>query len=65
MYLRQNPADRQAGIGLKLTKFHAILHMAMDIMHFGMPIMNFDTSSNEAGHKPMKKAVKANQKLMV
>jgi hypothetical protein len=28
MYLSQKTANRQAGMGLKLTKFHAIVHMA-------------------------------------
>jgi hypothetical protein len=30
MYLLQKTANRQAGMGLKLTKFHAIVHMATD-----------------------------------
>jgi hypothetical protein len=61
MYLLQKTANRQAGMGLKLTKFHAIVHMATDMLHFGVP-MCFDTGSDEAGHKPMKKAAKVTQK---
>jgi hypothetical protein len=57
MYLLQKTANRQAGVGLKLTKFHAIVHMATDMLHFGMP-MCFDMGSDEAGHKLMKKAAK-------
>jgi hypothetical protein len=62
MYLLRKTANRQAGMGLKLTKeFHAIVHMATDMLHFGVP-MCFDTGSNEAGHKPVKKAAKVTQK---
>jgi hypothetical protein len=61
MYLLQKTANRQAEMGLKLTKFHAIVHMAKGILHFGMP-MCFNTGSNKAGHKPMKKAAKVTQK---
>jgi hypothetical protein len=61
MYLLQKTANQQAGMGLKLTKFHAIVHMATDILHFSMP-MCFDMGSNKAGHKPMKKAAKVTQK---
>jgi hypothetical protein len=35
--------------------------MATDILHFGMPNC-FDTGSDKAGHKPMKKAAKFTQK---
>jgi hypothetical protein len=48
-------------MGLKLTKFYAIVHMGTDIFHFGVP-MCFDTGSDGAGHKPMKKAAKVTQK---
>jgi hypothetical protein len=58
MYLLQKTANQQAGMGLKLTKFHAIVHMATDILHFCLP-MCFDTGSYEAGHKPMKKGGKS------
>jgi hypothetical protein len=60
MYLLPKTANRQAGMGLKMTKFHAIVHMATDMLHFGVP-MCFDTGSDEAGHKPMKKAEKVTQ----
>jgi hypothetical protein len=61
MYMLRKTANRQAGMGLKLTKFHAIVHMANDMLHFGVPL-NFDTGSDEAGHKPMKKAAKVTQR---
>jgi len=61
MYLIRKVADRQKGMGLKITKFHAITHMADDILFFGTP-MCFDTGSDEAGHKPAKIAAKVTQK---
>ena len=48
-------------MGLKITKCHAITHMAQDIADFGVP-MNFGTGSDEAGHKSSKSAAKATQK---
>jgi hypothetical protein len=53
IYLLRKTANGQAGMGLKLTKFHAKVHMATEILHFGMP-MCFDTGSQEAGHKRRK-----------
>jgi hypothetical protein len=32
----QSTANRQAGMGLKIMKFHAIGHMADDIINFGV-----------------------------
>ena len=61
MYLVKKTARRTKGMGLKIVKFHAIMHMALDIMRFGVP-MNFDTGSDEAGHKPSKTAAKVTQK---
>jgi len=61
MYLVRKVASRQKGMGLKLTKFHAILHIADDILNFGVP-MEVDTGSNESGHKPTKTAAKLTQK---
>jgi len=61
MYLVRKVAQRQKGMGLKLTKFHAILHIADDILNFGVPL-EVDTGSNESGHKPTKTAAKLTQK---
>ena len=61
MALMGRVANRQAGMGLKITKFHTIVHYADDIINFGVP-MNFDTGSDEAGHKPTKIAAKTTQK---
>jgi hypothetical protein len=42
-------------------KFHGIIHMADDIMNFGVP-MNYDMGSDESGQKPAKAAAKVTQK---
>ena len=61
MYLIKKVSRRVKGMGLKITKYHAIMHMADDILNFGVP-MEFDTGSNESGHKAEKKAAKLTQK---
>lgn len=61
MFLIKKVGRRSKGMGLKLMKFHGIVHMVDDILHFGVP-MEFDTGSNEAGHKPSKVASKLTQK---
>ena len=48
-------------MGLNIVKFHSIVHMTQDILNFGVP-MEFDTGSNESGHKSTKKAAKLTQK---
>lgn len=42
MYLVRKVADRKKGMGLKLMKFHGILHMAEAILNFGVPL-EYDT----------------------
>jgi hypothetical protein len=61
MYLMKKVAKWSTGMQLKLTKFHGIVHMAEDILNFGVP-MEFDTGSNESGHKPTKTAARLTQK---
>ena len=61
MYLFRKVGNRSSGMGLKLSKFHAIVHMSEDILNFGVP-MEFDTGSNESGHKATKKAAKLTQR---
>jgi len=61
MYLIRKVANRQAGMGLKIVKFHAIVHMADDMIKFGVP-MNFDPGSDESGHKATKTATVVTQK---
>ena len=61
MYLMRKVGNRTEGMGLKIIKFHAILHLAEDIIMFGVP-MNTDTGSNESHHKVTKIAAKLTQK---
>lgn len=61
MYLIKKVGNRVKGMGLRITKFHLIMHVADDILNFGTP-MEFDTGSNESGHKYEKTAAKLTQK---
>ena len=61
MHILKKVAQRSKGMGLRLFKFHAIVHMALDILLFGVP-MEQDTGSNESGHKVTKVAAKLTQK---
>jgi hypothetical protein len=48
-------------MGLKILKFHGIVHIVDDIINFGVP-MNYDMGSDKSGHKPAKAAAKVTQK---
>jgi len=61
MYLIRKIGNRTKGMGLKIIKFHGLLHIATDIMWFGVPL-EVDTGSNEVGHKLAKTAAKLTQK---
>ena len=61
MYIMRKVANRTKGMGLKLAKFHMILHIWEDILQFGVPL-EYDTSPNESMHKPSKKASKMTQR---
>lgn len=61
MYLLKKVANRTTGMGLKIMKFHVILHMVDDIKNFGVP-MEFDTGANESHHKKSKHAAKLTQR---
>ena len=61
MYVMRKVARRTAGKGLKLLKFHTILHIWEDILELGVPL-EYDTSANESMHKPSKKASKMTQR---
>ena len=61
LYLIRKIARRTSGMGLKLVKFHIILHLAEDILQFGAPL-EFDTGANEGHHKDAKKAARLTQK---
>ena len=62
MYLVRKVAKRSEGMGLKLTKFHAILHIADDIANFGVP-MEVDTGALESHHKETIRAAKLTQRV--
>jgi hypothetical protein len=61
MGLFKKIVKRQKGMGMKLTKFHVILHLVEDILDYGVPI-TFDTGSNEMAHKGYKSSAKQTQK---
>jgi hypothetical protein len=61
MWLMRKIATRTKGMGLKLIKFHTVLHAVEDIIQFGIPT-EFDTSANESHHKPSKQAAKLTQR---
>jgi hypothetical protein len=55
--------SRTKGMGFKLMKFHAVVHMAVDVLLFGVPTEH-DTGPNESHHKPTKAAARMTQKKM-
>ena len=61
MFLLKKVGHRTKGMGFKVMKFHAIVHLVEDIIMFGVP-MNVDTGSNESHHKTTKVAAKLTQK---
>ena len=62
MFLVRKVAKRTKGNGLKIPKFHGILHMADEILNFGVPL-EFDTGDNESHHIPAKVAARLTQKI--
>ena len=61
MWMIKKTAPKNWGMDLKLMKFHAIAHMAADIILNGVPL-EVDTGSNESGHKATKVAARTTQK---
>jgi hypothetical protein len=61
MYIMKVVARRSSGMGLKLMKFHAIVHLITDILLYGVPT-EFDTASNESHHKDSKHAARLTQR---
>ena len=61
IYLLKNVGRRTKGMGFKVVKVHGIVHMADDILNFGVPL-EVDTGSNESGHKGTKVAARLTQK---
>jgi hypothetical protein len=61
MFLLKKIGNRVKGMGFKVMKVHAMIHLAYDILMFSVP-MNVDTGSNESHHKRTKVAAKLTQK---
>jgi hypothetical protein len=61
LFLLKMVGARERGMGFKVMKFHAVLHLWEDIMMFGVPMV-VDTGSNESHHKTTKIAAKLTQK---
>ena len=61
LYLLKRVGARDKGMGFKVMKFHAVLHLALDILMFGVPMV-VDTGSNESHHKTTKLAARLTQK---
>ena len=55
MYIMKTVAKRSKGMGLKIIKYHAVVHMVEEILLYGVP-GEVDTGSNESHHKPTKQA---------
>ena len=62
MCLTRMVAQRAEGMGLKLLKFHSLLHVVDNIALYGVPL-ECDTSANESHHKPTKQAAKLTQMI--
>ena len=61
LYLVKKVAKRTEGMQFKTQKFHGVVHLADDILNFGVPL-EVDTGSNESGHKLTKVAAKLTQR---
>lgn len=61
MYLIKKICRRSHGMGLKIMKFHGILHIVFCILAFGVPSC-MDTGPNESHHKVTKVAAKLTQR---
>ena len=61
MYIMRIVAKRAEGMGLKLMKFHAVVHLVDDMILYGVPT-EYDTGSTESHHKPAKQAAKLTQR---
>ena len=60
MFLYKLVGKRIAGMQFKTMNFHGMLHVAEDILNFGVP-NNVDTKSDEHHHRDDKKATKRTQ----
>ena len=57
----EESVKKDKNMGLKLIKFHGILHMMEDILLYGVP-MELDTGAKESHHKQAKQAAKVTQR---
>lgn len=63
MAMQKHIGRRKEGMQFKTFNFHASLHVAQDMLDFGVPA-NMDTMSNEMHHKPTKTAALRTQRRM-
>ncbi len=61
LYLLKKVTKRQEGVGLKLTKFHRIIHISGDMLALGVHL-EVDTAHNESGYKKTKTTAKLTQR---
>ena len=61
MHILVKVGNRTTGMGFKVMKVHAMLHLVLDIFMYGVPMV-VDTGSNESHHKTTKVAAKLTQK---
>jgi len=61
MFLIKKICKRTEGMGMKIMKFHGILHLMQDIINLGVPNC-IDTGANESHHKTTKVAAKLTQR---
>ena len=62
MELEKFVGKREEGMGFNTFNFHGGLHVADDILDFGVPSM-VNTRADEMGHKPTKNAAKQTQHI--
>ena len=62
MWRIKKSANRTKAMGWRLVKYHSIVHMGHDILSNGVP-KEWDTGSNESGHKKTKVAAMMTQKI--
>lgn len=61
MFLMRRIASRTVGMGLRILKFHVILHLVSDMLLYGIAL-EFDTAANESHHKLAKQGARLTQK---
>ena len=61
MFLMRRIASRTVGMGLRILKFHIIIHLVADMLMYGIAL-EFDTAANESHHKLAKQGARLTQK---